>query len=111
MPTTFAPRRRSIRYSWHRHARPSPAQNRGDSKAAGKTKRAMAKAEAKIRRTLHFKFTLSGASEQMIAMMKSAAPLYSTACDTPPVPSYCLWKRNIRPGCTPVDTHDTLPNR
>jgi hypothetical protein len=76
MPTTFAPRRRSIRYSWHRHARPSPAQNRGDSKAAGKTKRAMAKAEAKIRRTLHFKFTLSGASEQMIAMMKSAAPLY-----------------------------------
>jgi len=29
-----------------------------------------------IRRTLHFKFTLPGASEQMIAMMKSAAPLY-----------------------------------
>src|SRR5262249_30013377 len=36
----------------------------------------MAKREKKIRRTLHFKFTLPGASEQMIAMMKSAAPLY-----------------------------------
>ena len=32
--------------------------------------------DAKIRRTLHFKFTLAGASEQMIAMMKSSAPLY-----------------------------------
>jgi len=29
-----------------------------------------------IRRTLHFKFTMPGASDQMIAMMKSAAPLY-----------------------------------
>jgi len=29
-----------------------------------------------IRRTLHFKFTLPAASEQMIAMIKSAAPLY-----------------------------------
>ena len=36
----------------------------------------MANGEAKIRRTLHFKFVLTGASEQMIAMMKSAAPLY-----------------------------------
>jgi hypothetical protein len=36
----------------------------------------MATREKKIRRTLHFKFTLAGASEQMIAMMKSAAPLY-----------------------------------
>jgi hypothetical protein len=36
----------------------------------------MAKTEKKIRRTLHFKFTLPGASEQMIAMMKSTAPLY-----------------------------------
>jgi hypothetical protein len=36
----------------------------------------MAKREKKIRRTLHFKFILTGASEQMIAMMKSAAPLY-----------------------------------
>ena len=36
----------------------------------------MAKNDKTIRRTLHFKFTLSGASEQMIAMMKSAAPLY-----------------------------------
>jgi len=30
----------------------------------------------KIRRILHFRFTLPGASEQMIAMIKSAAPLY-----------------------------------
>ncbi|MEW6449273.1 MAG: hypothetical protein AB1490_01385 [Pseudomonadota bacterium] len=29
-----------------------------------------------IRRTVHFKFTLPGASEQMIAMIKSAAPMY-----------------------------------
>ena len=36
----------------------------------------MANGEAKIRRTLHFKFTLTGASEQMVAMIKSAAPLY-----------------------------------
>jgi hypothetical protein len=36
----------------------------------------MSNGDAKIRRTLHFKFTLTGASEQMIAMMKSSAPLY-----------------------------------
>jgi len=30
----------------------------------------------KLRRTLHFKFTVAGATEQMIAMIKSAAPLY-----------------------------------
>lgn len=36
----------------------------------------MANGESRIRRTLHFKFTLTGASEQMIAMIKSAAPLY-----------------------------------
>ena len=30
----------------------------------------------KIRRTLHFKFTIPGAAEQVIAMIKSAAPLY-----------------------------------
>jgi len=36
----------------------------------------MANDEAKIRRTLHFKFTVPGASEQVIAMIKSAAPLY-----------------------------------
>jgi hypothetical protein len=36
----------------------------------------MSNSDAKIRRTLHFKFTLTGASEQMIAMMKSSAPLY-----------------------------------
>ena len=36
----------------------------------------MSNGEAKIRRTLHFKFTLTGASEQIVAMIKSAAPLY-----------------------------------
>jgi hypothetical protein len=36
----------------------------------------MSNSDAKIRRTLHFKFTLTGASEQMIAMVKSSAPLY-----------------------------------
>jgi hypothetical protein len=36
----------------------------------------MADHEAKIRRILHFKFTITGASEQMVAMIKSAAPLY-----------------------------------
>jgi hypothetical protein len=36
----------------------------------------MANGEAKIRRTLQFKFTLPGASDQMIAMIKSTAPLY-----------------------------------
>ena len=36
----------------------------------------MANADAKIRRTLHFKFTLTGATEQMVAMIKSSAPIY-----------------------------------
>ena len=36
----------------------------------------MAKREKTIRRTLHSKFTLAGAPEQMIAMIKSAAPMY-----------------------------------
>ena len=36
----------------------------------------MSDGEAKIRRILHFKFTLTGASEQMVAMIKSAAPMY-----------------------------------
>src|SRR3978361_63778 len=36
----------------------------------------MANDEAKIRRILHFKFPITGASEQMVAMIKSAAPLY-----------------------------------
>jgi hypothetical protein len=36
----------------------------------------MATDEAKIRRILHFKFTITGASEQMVTMIKSAAPLY-----------------------------------
>ena len=34
------------------------------------------KANETIRRTLHFKFTLAGAPEQMLAMIKSAAPFY-----------------------------------
>ena len=36
----------------------------------------MTNGDAKIRRTLHFRFTLPGASEQLIAMIKSSAPLY-----------------------------------
>lgn len=36
----------------------------------------MTNGEKTIRRTLHFRFTLPGASEQMVAMIKSAAPLY-----------------------------------
>jgi hypothetical protein len=36
----------------------------------------MANGDAKIRRTLQFKFTLPGASDQMIRMIKSTAPLY-----------------------------------
>ena len=39
------------------------------------------KEEPKIRRTLHFRFTLTGASEQMIAMIKSSAPLYQMFTD------------------------------
>jgi hypothetical protein len=36
----------------------------------------MSNGDVKVRRTLHFRFTLPGASEQMIAMIKSSAPLY-----------------------------------
>jgi hypothetical protein len=36
----------------------------------------MTDGETKIQRTLHFKFTLPGANEQVVAMMKSSAPLY-----------------------------------
>ena len=32
--------------------------------------------QAKIRRTLHFKFTIPAASEQMVAMIKQATPIY-----------------------------------
>lgn len=42
----------------------------------------MAEGDKKVRRTLHFKFTLAGASEQMIAMMKSSAPFYQMFGDT-----------------------------
>ena len=41
----------------------------------------MASEEKKIRRTLHFKFTIAGASEQVIAMIKSSAPLYQMFTD------------------------------
>jgi hypothetical protein len=41
--------------------------DRGESSSTG---------ERKIRRTLHFKFALPGASDHLIAMIKSAAPLY-----------------------------------
>ena len=41
----------------------------------------MSNGEKKVRRTLHFRFTLPGASEQMLAMMKSAAPLYQVFGD------------------------------
>jgi hypothetical protein len=36
----------------------------------------MADAEAQIRRTLHLRFTLAGATPQMVQMMKTAAPFY-----------------------------------
>ena len=41
----------------------------------------MADGNGKIRRTLHFKFTLAGASEQVIAMLKSTAPFYQVFGD------------------------------
>ena len=41
----------------------------------------MADHEAKIRRILHFKFTITGASEQMVAMIKSSAPMYQMFTD------------------------------
>ena len=50
--------------------------SRADTKTKGPRKE-----EPKIRRTLHFKFTLTGASEQMIAMIKSSAPLYQMFTD------------------------------
>lgn len=39
------------------------------------------KEQTKIRRTLHLRFTLAGASEQMIAMIKSSAPMYQMFTD------------------------------
>jgi len=36
----------------------------------------MANGEKKIRRTLHFRFTLTGPPAQMLALMKSTAPFY-----------------------------------
>jgi hypothetical protein len=36
----------------------------------------MSNGSGKLRRTLHFKFTIAGAADQVIAMIKSAAPLY-----------------------------------
>jgi hypothetical protein len=36
----------------------------------------MSNGDAGLRRTLHFRFTLPGASEHVVAMIKSSAPLY-----------------------------------
>ncbi|MBM3530967.1 MAG: hypothetical protein FJX62_23055 [Alphaproteobacteria bacterium] len=36
----------------------------------------MSNGDAKVRRTLQFKFSIPGATEQMIAVIKSQAPLY-----------------------------------
>jgi len=36
----------------------------------------MPTSDGKLRRTLHFKFTIAGATDQVVAMIKSAAPLY-----------------------------------
>ena len=36
----------------------------------------------KIRRTLHFKFTLTGATDHVVAMLKSAAPFYQMFGDS-----------------------------
>jgi len=36
----------------------------------------MSNGEGKIRRTLHFRFTLPGAPPHLLSMIKSAAPLY-----------------------------------
>ena len=49
---------------------------KGDTKTG-----APRKDEPKIRRTLHFRFTLTGASDQMIAMIKSSAPMYQIFAD------------------------------
>ena len=56
----------------------------------------MANGEAKIRRTLHFKFTITGASEQMIAMIKSAAPLYQMFCNNRTCESPNIWVERRR---------------
>src|SRR4029078_1641520 len=47
-----------------------------DERSSRKAGPNMANDEAKIRRILHFKFTITGASEQMGAMIKSGPPLY-----------------------------------
>ena len=39
------------------------------------------KEEPKIRRTVHLRFTLTGATEQMVAMIKSSAPMYQMFTD------------------------------
>jgi hypothetical protein len=41
----------------------------------------MSKPAPQVRRTLHFRFTLPGASEAMISMIKSSAPLYHMFAD------------------------------
>ncbi len=59
-----------------------PTKRTAETMAKGDTKTgAPRKDEPKIRRTLHFRFTLTGASEQMIAMIKSSAPMYQMFAD------------------------------
>jgi hypothetical protein len=59
-----------------------PTKRTAETMAKGDTKTgASRKEEPKIRRTLHFRFTLSGATEQMIAMIKSSAPMYQMFTD------------------------------
>ena len=59
-----------------------PTKRTAETMAKGDTKTgASRKEEPKIRRTLHFRFTLTGASEQMIAMIKSSAPMYQMFTD------------------------------
>ena len=62
----------------------APKRTKGTPKTMSKPEtknKGQRKEEPKIRRTLHFRFTLTGASEQMIAMIKSSAPLYQMFTD------------------------------
>ena len=50
--------------------------------AKGPTKTGTSRKEdPKIRRTVHLRFTLTGATEQMVAMIKSSAPMYQMFTD------------------------------
>lgn len=63
-------------------ASPIAKQRTAETMAKGPTKTGTSsKEEPKIRRTLHLRFTLAGATEQMIAMIKSSAPMYQIFTD------------------------------